>query len=108
MDYYRAKSEYFSKNAFESKQDGEIYAFKTYLFTREVKIPVAFANRVTEGRAHQQSQDEETEHCHFLRVRGGRKNSLTSKKAVQDRRLRGDFKPERSVIQLIESRKDDH
>lgn len=108
MDYYRAKSEYFSKNAFESKQDGEIYAFKTYLFTREVKIPVAFANRVTEGRAHQQSQDEETEHCHFLRVRGGQKNSLTSKKAVQDRRLRGDFKPERSMIQLIESRKDDH
>ena len=43
-------------------------------------MPVAFANRVTEGRAHQQSQDEETEHCHFLRVSGGRKNSLTSKK----------------------------
>lgn len=45
-------------------------------------MPVAFANRVTEGRAHQQSQDEETEHCHFLRVSGGRKNSLTSKKSV--------------------------
>ena len=45
-------------------------------------MPVAFANRVTEGRAHQQSQDEEAEHCHFLRGSGGRKNSLTSKKSV--------------------------
>lgn len=67
---------------YESKQNGEIYTSKTYLFTREVKMPVAFANRVTEGRAHQQNQDEETEHCHFLRVSGGRKNSLTSKKSV--------------------------